>query len=419
MDFLLKNILSYEEGCFLRKSLFLENGHVCSLDKKGDFQTLDCENCIIIPGLVDVHVHLREPGFSFKETIFTGTRAAAHGGYTTVLTMPNLDPVPDNYENLKIQLDKIKSDAVINVIPFGSVTVGEKGEELSDMDRMKDHVAGFSDDGKGVQSREMMKKAMEKAKETGKIISAHCEDNSLLHGGYIHEGEYAKKHHHRGICSESEWKPIERDIELAKETGCAYHVCHVSAKESVELIRQAKKRGIDITCETAPHYLLLDDFGLQEDGRFKMNPPLRSPEDRKALIEGIKDGTVDIIATDHAPHTKEEKSKGLEKSLMGVTGLECAFSVLYTELVKKGIISLERLIELMSINPAKRFGIKRDKSDFTVIDLSKKYVVNPDDFLSMGKSTPFEGKEVYGEVIMTVCGGKTVYNNLGINTEVE
>lgn len=363
---------------------------------------------MIFPGFCDVHVHLRQPGFSYKETIKSGTQASAHGGYTTVFSMPNLKPVPDSAEHLKEQLDIIKKDAVINVLPYGAITVGQNGEELSDMEGMAKDVIAFSDDGRGVQSEEMMKEAMLRAKALGKFIVAHCEDNSLLHGGYIHDGVYASKHSHRGICSESEWKPIKRDLELCRQTGCAYHVCHISCKESVELIRQAKAQGIDVTCETGPHYLILTDEDLKEDGRFKMNPPLRSKEDRQALIEGVLDGTIDMIATDHAPHSQEEKSRGLEKSAFGIVGIETAFQLLYTHLVKKNIISLERLVELLAVNPRKRFGLEYDNS-FTVWNLDKKTVINPSDFLSMGKATPFEGEEVFGECELTVCNGKTAY----------
>lgn len=363
---------------------------------------------MIFPGFCDVHVHLRQPGFSYKETIKSGTQASAHGGYTTVFSMPNLKPVPDSAEHLKEQLDIIKKDAVINVLPYGAITVGQNGEELSDMEGMAKDVIAFSDDGRGVQSEEMMKEAMLRAKALGKIIVAHCEDNSLLHGGYIHDGVYASKHSHRGICSESEWGPIKRDLELCRQTGCAYHVCHISCKESVELIRQAKAQGIDVTCETGPHYLILTDEDLKEDGRFKMNPPLRSKEDRQALIEGVLDGTIDMIATDHAPHSQEEKSRGLEKSAFGIVGIETAFQLLYTHLVKKNIISLERLVELLAVNPRKRFGLEYDNS-FTVWNLDKKTVINPSDFLSMGKATPFEGEEVFGECELTVCNGKTAY----------
>ncbi len=363
---------------------------------------------IIVPGLCDVHVHFREPGFSYKETIASGSAAAAHGGYTAVCTMPNLDPVPDSAEHLQVQLDAIKRGAAIKVLPYGAITVGEKGEKLADMEAMSDKVCAFSDDGKGVQNDEMMREAMAKAKRLGKIIAAHCEDNSLLFGGYIHDGEYARMHGHRGISSASEYRQIERDLRLAEETGCAYHVCHISTKESVELIRQAKAHGVNVTCETAPHYLVLCDEDIQEDGRFKMNPPLRSREDKKALIEGIKDGTIDMIATDHAPHSAEEKGRGLEKSLMGVVGLETAFPVLYTELVTKNIITLDRLVELMSFKPKERFGIDTN-NDFAVFDISEAYKIDPEDFLSMGRATPFAGREVFGRCLLTVHNEKVVY----------
>lgn len=363
---------------------------------------------IIVPGLCDVHVHFREPGFSYKETIASGSAAAAHGGYTAVCTMPNLDPVPDSAEHLQVQLDAIKRGAAIKVLPYGAITVGEKGEKLADMEAMSDKVCAFSDDGKGVQNDEMMREAMTAAKRLGKIIAAHCEDNSLLFGGYIHDGEYAKAHGHRGISSASEYKQIERDLRLAEETGCAYHVCHISTKESVELIRQAKARGVNVTCETAPHYLVLCDEDMQEDGRFKMNPPLRSLEDKQALIEGIKDGTIDMIATDHAPHSAEEKGRGLEKSLMGVVGLETAFPVLYTELVTKNIITFDRLVELMSFKPKERFGIDTN-NDFAVFDISEAYKIDPEKFLSMGRATPFAGREVFGRCLLTVHNGKVVY----------
>ncbi|MBQ0084017.1 MAG: dihydroorotase [Clostridiales bacterium] len=366
------------------------------------------DNLVVLPGFCDVHVHFREPGFSYKETIYSGSRSAARGGYTAVCTMPNLNPVPDNAENLKKQTDIINKDAVINVYPYGAVTVGEQGEELSDMEALSDKVIAFSDDGRGVQSPEMMKAAMQTAKKCGKIIAAHCEDNSLLCGGYIHNGSYAEKHGHKGICSESEWGPIKRDIELARDTGCAYHVCHISCKESVELIRNAKKQGVNITCETAPHYLVLDENDLIEDGKFKMNPPLRSKEDKLALLQGIADGTIDMIATDHAPHSAEEKSRGLEKSAFGIVGLETAFPVLYTHLVKKNIITMEKLVELLCVNPRKRFGIPFC-NEFSVWDINRSFTVNPNEFFSSGRATPFESAELFGKNLMTVIGDKTVY----------
>ena len=408
MKFTLSKANVYANGIF-------KSGHFSfEIDNLAQFPFFDgtvvsnFNNCFVFPAFCDVHVHLREPGFSYKETIFSGTAAAAHGGYSDVFSMPNLNPVPDNIEALEEQLAIIKRDAVINVHPYAAITVGQKGETLSDFDTLYEKAAAFSDDGRGVQSEELMRQAMLKAKEKNKIIVAHCEDNSLLFGGYIHDGEYAKQHNHKGICSESEWKPIERDLKLAKETGCKYHVCHISCKESVELIRKAKADGIDVTCETAPHYLVFNDMDLIEDGRFKMNPPIRSEEDRLALIEGIKDGTIDMIATDHAPHSAEEKSRGLEKSLMGVVGIETAFSVLYTHLVKKGVITLEKLIELMSINPRKRFGLELN-NDFCVFDLEKEYTVTPQSFISKGKATPFENHKLYGECKLTVVNNEISY----------
>jgi dihydroorotase len=355
-----------------------------------------------------VHVHFREPGFSYKETIATGCASAARGGYTAVCTMPNLNPAPDNLEHLNIQRKAIENDACIHVYPYGTITVGELGEELADLDALAPYVCGFSDDGRGVQNDDMMRAAMVRAKELGKMIVAHCEVNDLLHGGYIHDGEYAKAHGHRGICSESEWVQIERDLKLVEEIGCAYHVCHISTKESVDIIRKAKAKGIDVTCETGPHYLILDDSDLQEDGRFKMNPPLRSKEDRLALIEGIVDGTIDMIATDHAPHSAEEKSRGLEKSAFGVVGLETAFAAMYTHLVKTGIITMDRLIELLVDNPRKRFDIPLGL-DFSIWDLDTEYTVDPEEFQSMGRATPFTGMKLFGRCLLTVCDGKIVW----------
>ncbi|MBR5112892.1 MAG: dihydroorotase [Clostridia bacterium] len=365
---------------------------------------------IIFPGFCDVHVHFREPGFCYKETVETGSAAAAHGGYTAVCPMPNLKPAPDCLDNLKIELDAAEKSPV-RVIPYGTITRNEEGAALSDMDEMSPFVCGFSDDGRGVQAGEMMESAMLKAKALGKIIAAHCEDNSLLNGGYIHEGRYAAAHGHKGISSASEYKQIERDIVLCEKTGCAYHVCHISTKESVALIRDAKARGVNITCETGPHYLALCEDDLIEDGRFKMNPPLRSAEDKAALIEGIKDGTIDMIATDHAPHSAEEKSKGLAGSLMGIVGLETAFPVLWTKLVKTGIISEEKLADLLCDNPKKRFSIDTG-DDFTVFEVSTPYRIDSEKFLSKGRATPFDGDEVYGRCVLTVCRGKTVYSEI-------
>ena len=407
-----------------RKAKMFENGKMTEQDMifdgnslsvfEGDVSVFDSslifDNTAILPGFCDVHVHLREPGFSYKETIATGTLASARGGYTAVCSMPNLKPTPDSRENLDIQLDIIRRDAKIKVIPYGTITCGELGEQLSDMEEMAADVVGFSDDGRGVQTDGMMLEAMKKAKAMNKPIVAHCEVNSLLQGGYIHDGEYARTHGHKGICSESEWGQIKRDLELVRKTGVKYHVCHISTKESVELIREAKREGLDVSCETGPHYLLLDDSRLLEHGRFKMNPPLRSPEDREAMVAGLIDGTVDMIATDHAPQSAEEKSKGLSGSLMGVVGIETAFPLMYTNFVKSGLMTLPRLVELMSENPRHRFGIDSD-TGFTVFDLDASYCINPESFLSMGKSTPFEGERVFGECLLTVYEGKAVYTS--------
>lgn len=370
---------------------------------------------IVVPGLVDVHVHLREPGFSFKETMETGTAAAARGGYTAVCAMPNLNPVPDSAEHLAVELEAIRRGAKVRVYPYGSLTVGERGLEMADISAMADAAVAYSDDGRGVQDEDMMRECMRAVAATGKLLAAHCEVDSLLKGGYIHDGAYARAHGHRGICSESEWREVERDIRLAEETGCAFHVCHVSTKESVRLVREARARGVNVTAETAPHYLLLTEEDLQEDGRFKMNPPLRERADRDALIEGLLDGTIGMIATDHAPHTPEEKSRGLEKSPMGVSGLECAFPVLFTGLVEKGVVTLEKLVELMSSAPAKRFGIPGGEievgkpANLAVFDIDTEYTIDSSEFASMGRVTPFEGWRVRGKCLMTVCAGRTVW----------
>ena len=425
MYFLLKNANVYSNNTFKRKNVYIENGywHLEEIDyipADTNVTILDFNNYYIFPGLVDVHVHLREPGFFYKETIKSGTEAAAKSGYTDIFSMPNLDPVPDNLKNLNVQLDIIKKDSLIDIHPYGSITKKENGREISDMDELSNYVAGFSDDGRGVQDYSIIKQAMIMAKKLNKIIVSHCEDNSLVNGGYIHKGQYSEKYGHKGICSESEWRAVERELDIAKEIGCKYHVCHVSTKESVNLIRKAKSEGVDVTCETAPHYLLLNDMDIKEDGKYKMNPPIRSEKDRLALIEGIKDGTIDIIATDHAPHSKEEKSKGLKDSLMGIVGLETAFPILYTNLVKTNIISLSKLINLMSVNPSKRFGIEGKfmegkKANLCVFDLNFKYKIDPDKFWSKGKSTPFEGEEVYGKCVMTICNGKIVWQEHSLN----
>ena len=417
MDYILKNAKVYTNGCFIQTDLAIVAGKVLfsmPLDTSS-CTTIDCLNKFIFPGFIDVHVHLREPGFSYKETIKSGTMAGASAGYSAVFSMPNLKPVPDSVENLAVQQQIIDKDAVISVYPYASITKGQKGEELSDLVELAKHVLAFSDDGVGVQDDKMMATAMQIAKTENKLIVAHCEDNSLLNGGYIHDGEYAKAHGHKGICSASEYKQIERDIELVSKIGVKYHVCHVSAKESVEAIRKAKKNGVNITAETGPHYLLLDDSMLKEDGAYKMNPPIRAKDDRLALIQGIKDGTIDMIATDHAPHSSEEKSRGL-KSINGIVGLETAFPILYTNLVKTGEISLEKLIDLMSKNPADRFDldieIKEGKTaNLSVFDLENEYQIDSQKFYSMGKCTPFDKQKVFGKCLYNFTNGKLVYEN--------
>ena len=417
---LIRGCRVFLDGVFVPMDVRVADGKIAQLlpptEPVNGIPVFEFHNCFLLPGLTDVHVHLRDPGFSFKETMRTGTMASARGGYTTVCPMPNLNPVPDSVEHLNAELQRIRSDAVVRVLPYAAITVGEKGETLADLEgRAKDAFA-FSDDGKGVQSDEMMKNAMLRAKALGKVIVAHCEDETLLHGGYIHDGAYAKAHGHRGICSASEWKQVERDVRLAEETGCAYHVCHVSTKESVQIIRDAKARGVNVTCETAPHYLLLTEDDLQEDGRFKMNPPIREAADRDALIAGLLDGTVDMIATDHAPHSAEEKSRGLEKSLMGVVGLECSLPVLYTGLVKPGVVPMETLIDRMTASPAKRFGLESGievgkPADLCVFDPNEAWTIDPEAFASMGRATPFEGQKVFGRVKMTVYNGEIVYQS--------
>ena len=419
MKILIKNADIYKDGVFTEADMLINNGTITNigenLNADGNAKVVSGKELCIFPGFVDVHVHLREPGFEYKETVASGTDACAHGGVTHVCSMPNLNPVPDSVENLAVSLAAIEGDACIEVKPFGAISVGEKGEVLADLEGMSENVCGFSDDGKGVQNDDMMLEAMKRAKSLGKIVSAHCEVNELLRGGYIHDGEYAKTHGHRGICSESEWKQIERDIELVKKTGVKYHVCHISTKESVDIIRRAKADSVDITCETAPHYLVYNDMDLKEDARFKMNPPIRSEEDRKALVQGVIDGTIDMIATDHAPHSAEEKTRGLEKSLMGVVGIETSFSVMYTYLVKTGIISMEQLMKLMHDSPMKRFFMGSNieignKADLTVFDLGEKFTVKGQEFLSKGKFTPFEGKELYGKCLLTMYNGNVCYS---------
>ena len=419
MRYLLQNaqILS-SGGVFRAADVLLSGGRIVSIGDRiscpADAVSIDLHKAVLFPGFVDVHVHLREPGFSYKETIRTGTLAAAHGGFAHVAAMPNLDPVPDCAAALAVQRAIIEKDALVHVHPYGAISVGEKGERLADLDGLAPGVIAFSDDGRGVQSESLMREAMMQCRRLGKILAAHCEDNSLLHGGYIHDGAYARAHGHRGICSESEWGPIARDLKLAEQTGCAYHVCHVSTKESVALIRAAKRRGVDVTCETAPHYLTFTDEDLQEDGRFKMNPPLRAREDRDALIEGLLDGTIDMLVTDHAPHSREEKARGLEKSAMGVVGLETSFAASYTALVQTGILPLEKLVDLMHGAPMRRFGCGTElaegqPADLTAFDLTKTYTVDPETFLTMGRATPFAGCALTGVCKLTMIGGEPVW----------
>ena len=419
MRYLLQNAqLLSSGGVFRAADVLLSGGRIVSIGDRiscpADAVSIDLHKAVLFPGFVDVHVHLREPGFSYKETILTGTLAAAHGGFAHVAAMPNLDPVPDCAAALAVQRAIIEKDALVHVHPYGAVSVGEKGERLADLEGLAPGVIAFSDDGRGVQSESLMREAMMQCRRLGKILAAHCEDNSLLHGGYIHDGAYARAHGHRGICSESEWGPIARDLRLAEETGCAYHVCHVSTKESVALIRAAKRRGVDVTCETAPHYLTFTDEDLQEDGRFKMNPPLRAREDRDALIEGLLDGTIDMLVTDHAPHSREEKARGLEKSAMGVVGLETSFTASYTALVKTGILPLEKLVDLMHGAPMRRFGCGTElaegqPADLTAFDLTKTYTVDPETFLTMGRATPFAGCALTGVCKLTMIGGEPVW----------
>lgn len=419
MRYLLQNAqLLSSGGVFRAADVLLSGGRIVSIGDRiscpADAVSIDLHKAVLFPGFVDVHVHLREPGFSYKETIRTGTLAAAHGGFAHVAAMPNLDPVPDCAAALAVQRAIIEKDALVHVHPYGAISVGEKGERLADLEGLAPGVIAFSDDGRGVQSESLMREAMMQCRRLGKILAAHCEDNSLLHSGYIHDGAYARAHGHRGICSESEWGPIARDLRLAEETGCAYHVCHVSTKESVALIRAAKRRGVDVTCETAPHYLTFTDEDLQEDGRFKMNPPLRAREDRDALIEGLLDGTIDMLVTDHAPHSREEKARGLEKSAMGVVGLETSFAASYTALVQTGILPLGKLVDLMHGAPMRRFGCGTElaegqPADLTAFDLTKTYTVDPETFLTMGRATPFAGRALTGVCKLTMVGGEPVW----------
>lgn len=419
MKMLLRGGNVYSGGAFRRADVLLEDGRVVAVGDVSDAgaEAVDVTGKHVLPGLIDVHVHFREPGFSYKETIASGSRAAARGGYTTVCTMPNLNPAPDTAEHLEVQLGMIRDEAVVKVVPYGTITMRQSGGgALSDMEAMCDRVVGFSDDGRGVQEDAVMEAAMREAARLGRPIVAHCEVNDLLHGGYIHDGEYARLHGHKGICSESEWRQVARDIELVRRTGCRYHVCHVSTKESVELVRRAKAEGLPVSCETAPHYLVLTDMDLQEDGRFKMNPPIRSAEDRAALLEGLLDGTIEVIATDHAPHSAAEKAKGLAGSAFGIVGLETSFPVLYTRLVLEGVLPLEKLVELMSVRPGRLFGLGGTiepgaPADIAVFDLGARYRIESAGFLSQGHATPFDGWEVQGRNVLTLAEGRPVYRD--------
>ena len=421
LNVLIKNAKVYYENEIVQADMLVCDGTVASvgvgITVSENTPVVDGQGLFVFPGFADVHVHLREPGFFYKETIETGTQSAAKGGFTLVCSMPNLNPVPDSAENLKAQQDIIDKDAVVKVLPYAAITVGEKGKELVNFEEIGDKCFAFSDDGKGVQNADMMKEAMLRAKALGKPIVAHCEDESLLFGGYIHDGEYARLHGHRGICSESEWGPVARDVEMVRETGTQYHVCHISTKETVDIVRKAKADGLPVSCETAPHYLAFCDMELEEHGRWKMNPPIRSAADRDALIKGVQDGTIEVIATDHAPHSDEEKEKGLEKSNMGVIGLETSFAAMNTYMVKRGYITMEKLVELMSINPRKLFGMPcgikvGEKADFVLVDPDKEWVVGEKPFASKGRHTPFLNKTLYGDVLLTVYNGKVVYNNI-------
>ncbi len=416
---LLKGGTVVAEGVSRKADVLVAEGKIAaigeSLTADENTEVFDAEGCVVTYGLADVHVHLREPGYSAKETIASGTRACAHGGVTTVCSMPNLQPAPDAPETIAVQQQMIDEQAVIEVLPFATISSKRAGRELADIEALRPLSVGYSDDGNGIQTEPLMRQAMQRIAAVDGIIAAHCEDDSLLHAGYIHDGEYAREHGHKGICSESEWGPIKRDVKLAEEEGCRYHVCHISTKESVEIIRNAKQSCAHISCETAPHYLVLCDENLQEEGRFKMNPPLRAKEDRAALIEGIKDGTIEVIATDHAPHTAEEKSRGLKGSMMGIVGIETSFAICYTHLVRKGVISIEKLIALMSENPRRIFRLGGamkvgERADIAVFNVTEPYKINPAEFVSMGKATPFEGEEVYGRCMLTLFGGEKVWN---------
>ena len=418
---LLQGAEVWHDGGFVRADVLVDGDRIAAVGLG-----LPVEGCEVVPlggmkilpGLVDVHVHLREPGFTTKETIASGTRAAAHGGYTTVCPMPNLSPAPDSPEHLAVELEAIRRDAVVKVLPYGCITRGQKGRgELVDFEALASDVVGFSDDGRGVQEEALMREAMRRVARTGRPVVAHCEVDALLNGGYIHDGDYCRAHGHRGISSESEWRQVERDIRLAAETGCRYHVCHVSTKESVELVRRAKAAGLSVSCETAPHYLVLCDEDMQEEGRFKMNPPLRTKEDVQALKEGLRDDVMDVIATDHAPHTFEDKNTSMKSAPFGIVGLETAACLTYTELVLGGYLTPMQMAEKMSYNPAKIIGIDKGDiepgkvADIVIFDPDETYVIDKNTFFSKGRNTPFDGRKVTGKVRMTLVNGQVVYED--------
>ena len=422
MSLLLKGGTVYTGDGFVNADVLVDEGRIVSVSpsiSQEGASVIELQDQLIVPGFVDVHVHLRQPGFSYKETIYSGTSAAAAGGYTAVCAMPNLKPVPDSVEHLEEELSAIRKDAKVHVYPYGAITVGQKGETMADLAGMAKDVCGFSDDGRGVQSQEMMKAAMAKAKELDKLIVAHCEDESLITPGWaIHDGEFCRSLGLIGNAPESEWKQVERDIDLVREVGCKYHVCHISTKESVELVRKAKAEGLAVTCETGPHYLVLTDMELENDGRYKMNPPIRTAADRDALIAGLLDGTVDCIATDHAPHSAEEKGKGLAGSLTGIVGLEAAFPILYTCLVETGIVPLEVILKALCVKPREIFGLPGGKiaegevADIAVLDTHRLWTIDPNNFRSLGRATPFAGWGVTAAVAMTIVDGEIVYADL-------
>lgn len=386
-------------------------------------QVYDLAGKLVSPGLIDVHVHLREPGYERKETIETGTKAAARGGYTTIAAMANTIPVPDSMESVTYIEGLLQQSAQVRVFPYAAITLGERGQEIVDVEALSEtSILGFSDDGRGIQEAGVMYQAMQRAKAVNKPIVAHCEDDSLLFGGYLHDGEYAKANGHRGILSVSESAQIARDIMLAQATGVHYHICHISTKESVELVRFAKAQGINVTAEVSPHHLILCDTDIvNDDPNFKMNPPLRADADRIACVQGLLDGTIDVIATDHAPHHEDEKAWGIETAPFGIVGLETAFPLMYTKFVKTGKMTLKQLIDCMSTKPANIFNLPYGTlevgaaADITIIDLDKEMEIDSSQFLSKGKNTPFNGYNVTGWPVMTLVGGRVAYKDEQMN----